>query len=137
MGKVKSGSKLLQALGKTKKEQMKVLYPKVKSKVRGKGPYLRGKVSGSGDFLKRREVLGGRKVTGTREAVRPTKPSTTAAVSVPLGLAAAGVTGYQMGKKKGAKNLRAEQAKKAADAAIKKQKEKKKEQRMRRRRLKK
>jgi len=137
MGKVKSGSKLLQALGKTKKEQMKVLYPKVKSKVRGKGPYLRGKVSGSGDFLKRREVLGGRKVTGTREAVRATKPSTTASVSVPLGLAAAGVTGYHLGKKKATKNVRAQEAKQAAEKGIKKQKEKKKERTKRGRRPKK
>ena len=63
MGKKKEvGSKLLKALGKTKKEQMKVLYPKVKSKVRGKGPYLRGKVMGAGDLITRRAIIGGAKL---------------------------------------------------------------------------
>tara|TARA_Y100001951_G_C11032401_1_gene125715 strand:- start:25 stop:444 length:420 start_codon:yes stop_codon:yes gene_type:complete len=139
MGKVKTGSKLLAALGKTKKEQMKALMPpgvkkaRKSTSVKSKAPYIRGKVMGKGDsdkFLARRAVMGGVK------ASLP-KPSIAASASLPLGLAAVGVTGYQMGKRKGAKNLRAEQAKKAADEAIKKQKEKKKEQRMRRRRLKK
>ena len=52
------------------------------------------------------------------------KPSIAASASVPLGLAAAGVTGYQMGKRKGIKNVRAQEAKKAAEEGIKKQKEK-------------
>ena len=65
------------------------------------------------------------------------KPSIAASVSVPLGLAAAGVTGYNMGKRKGTKNVRAEEARKAADEGIKKQKEKKKERTMRGRKPKK
>jgi len=65
MGKVKSGSKLLKALGKTKKEQMAKLYPKVKGQIRGKGPYLRGTTGkkGVGDFLKRRAAVAGTKAT--------------------------------------------------------------------------
>ena len=70
--KKKAGSKLLAALGRTKKQQMDKLipkgakvksYPKVKGDVRGKGPYVRGKVMGSGDFLKRRAAVAGTKAT--------------------------------------------------------------------------
>ena len=67
--KKKAGSKLLKALGKTKKEQMAKLYPKtkaasypkVKGDVRGKGPYVRGTIGkkGAGDFLKRRAAVAG------------------------------------------------------------------------------
>mgnify|MGYP003661239001 FL=1 len=139
MGKVKTGSKLLAALGRTKKEQMKALMPpgvkkaRTSTSVKSKAPYIRGKVMGKGDadkFLARRAVMGGVK------ASLP-KPSIAASVSVPLGLAAAGVAGYQMGKKKGVKNVRAQEAKKAAEEGIKKQKEKKKERAMRGRRPKK
>ena len=139
MGKVKTGSKLLAALGRTKKEQMKALMPpgvkkaRTSTSVKSKAPYIRGKVMGKGDarkFLARRAIMGGVK------ASLP-KPSIAASASVPLGLAAAGVTGYQMGKKKGVKNVRAQEAKKAAEEGIKKQKEKKKERAMRGRRPKK
>mgnify|MGYP003150836742 CR=1 FL=1 len=139
MGKVKTGSKLLAALGRTKKEQMKALMPpgvkkaRTSTSVKSKAPYIRGKVMGKGDsdkFLARRAVMGGVK------ASLP-KPSIAASVSVPLGLAAAGVTGYHMGKKKGTKNVRAQEAKKAAEEGIKKQKTKKKERAMRGRRPKK
>ena len=63
MGKVKSGSKLLKALGKTKKEQMAKLYPKVKGDIRGKGPYVRGTIGkkGASDFVKRRAAVAGTK----------------------------------------------------------------------------
>ena len=153
--KKETGSHLLAALGRTKKEQMKALMPTGRSlppgrdksgrikgvlmkkpsppKIKSKGPYTRGKVMGKGDsdkFLARRAVMGGVK------ASLP-KPSIAASVSVPLGLAAAGVTGYHMGKKKGTKNVRAQEAKKAAEKGIKKQKEKKKERTMRGRRPKK
>tara|TARA_R100000656_G_scaffold117355_1_gene90690 strand:- start:16 stop:435 length:420 start_codon:yes stop_codon:yes gene_type:complete len=139
MGKVKTGSKLLAALGRTKKEQMKALMPpgvkkaRTSTSVKSKAPYIRGKVMGKGDsdkFLARRAVMGGVK------ASLP-KPSIAASASVPLGLAAAGVAGYQMGKKKGVKNVRAQEAKKAAEEGIKKQKTKKKERAMRGRRPKK
>jgi hypothetical protein len=68
MGKVKAGSKLLRALGKTKKEQMAKLYPKVKGQIRGKGPYVRGTIGkkGAGDFLKRRAAVAGTKATKKR-----------------------------------------------------------------------
>ena len=48
MGKKEKGSKLLKALGKTKKEQMDKLYPKVKGQIRGKGPYVRGTIGKKG-----------------------------------------------------------------------------------------
>ena len=139
MGKAEKGSKLLAALGRTKKEQMKALTPagvkksRTSTSVKSKAPYIRGKVMGKGDsdkFIARRAVMRGAK------ASLP-KPSIAASASVPLGLATAGVTGYQMGKRKGIKNVRAQEAKKAADEAIKKQKEKKKERTMRGRRPKK
>ena len=137
--KKETGSHLLAALGRTKKEQMKALMPpgfkkaRKSTSVKSKAPYIRGKVMGKGDadkFLARRAVMGGVK------ASLP-KPSIVASASVPLGLAAAGVTGYHMGKKKGVKNVRAQEAKKAAEEGIKKQKEKKKERTMRGRRPKK
>ena len=137
--KKETGSHLLAALGRTKKEQMKALTPpglkksKTSTSVKSKAPYTRGKVMGKGDsdkFIARRAVMGGAK------ASLP-KPSIAASVSVPLGLAAAGVTGYNMGKRKGIKNVRAEEARKAADEGIKKQKEKKKERTMRGRKPKK
>ena len=52
MGKVKEGSKLLAALGKTKKEQMKAIMPagvkksRTSTSVKSKAPYTRGKVMG-------------------------------------------------------------------------------------------
>jgi hypothetical protein len=48
MGKKESVSRLLRALGKTKKEQMAKMYPKVKGDIRGKGPYVRGTIGKKG-----------------------------------------------------------------------------------------
>ena len=92
MAKVKSGSKLLQALGKTKKEQMAKLYPKVKSK----GPYVRGtkgKKAGipkSSTFTARRAVLSGQPVA--------TKKRSMSAAEMAAHVVGAGATGYAVGK---------------------------------------
>ena len=63
--KKEAASRLLKALGKTKKEQMDKLYPKVKSKGpyarKTKAPYLRGKVMGAGDLITRRAAVAGTK----------------------------------------------------------------------------
>ena len=64
MGKKESASRLIKALGKTKKEQMAKLYPKVKGDIRGKGPYVRGTIGKKGissaqTFKARRDVLRG------------------------------------------------------------------------------
>ena len=132
MGKAKKGSKLLKALGKTKKEQMAKVYPKVKGNIRGKGPYLRGTTGkkGAGDFLKRRKVLGARDLAGTPH---PTKGI--GGLGELATTAAAGVTGFAVGKgwhKKiaGAVTKRdrpshQDKARKGAKELIKKQKEKK------------
>ena len=138
MGKRKAGeSVLLAALGRTKKEQMKALMPpglkkaRKSTSVKSKAPYIRGKVMGKGDsdkFLSRRATMSG-VPQASRIKDSLSKPSIAASASVPLGLAAAGVAGYQMGKRKGIKNVRAQEAKKAAEEGIKKQKEKKKKRR--------
>ena len=131
--KKKAGSKLLVALGRTKKQQMDKLipkgakvksYPKVKGDVRGKGPYIRGKVMGSGDFLKRRAAVAGTKATKKKV----------------IGIAdvvGAGAAGFAVGKGWHKKLIGAVtgdrkkttshkgKAKQLADKAIKKQKEKK------------
>ena len=121
--KKKGASKLLAALGKTKKEQMKVLYPKATTKaypkIKSKGPYTRGKVMGKGDstFEARRAVLGGAKFPA------PTKKkgmSELVKTGILLG------TGYGVAKlgSKYSANKKA-QAKKGAADLIKKQKEQK------------
>jgi len=123
--KKEAGSMLLKALGKTKKEQMKVLYPKLKSKVRGKGPYLRGKVMGSGDLISRRAAISG--VDATKALRKVDKE----AARTGVGIAAATGAGYALGrygpKKTKAKETKTHKgkAKQLADKAIKKQKEKK------------
>lgn len=127
MGKVKSGSKLLAALGRTKKEQMKALTPpgvkkaRKSTSVKSKAPYIRGKVMGTGDFLKRREAVAGTKFpkpTKDRQALRDT-------VAIGAGVAAGfGVGKYDSSKKSKAKSHK-QKAKEVADKAIKKQKEKK------------
>jgi hypothetical protein len=63
MGKKESASRLIKSLGKTKKEQMAKLYPKVKGQIRGKGPYVRGTIGkkGASDFVKRRAAVAGKK----------------------------------------------------------------------------
>ena len=125
MGKKKAGkeagSKLLRALGRTKKEQMKVLYPKAKTKaypkIKSKGPYTRGKVMGAGDLITRRATIGGTKFPA------PTKKkgmSELVKTGILLG------TGYGVAKlgSKYSANKKA-QAKKGAADLIKKQKEQK------------
>ena len=131
--KKKAGSKLLAALGRTKKQQLDKLtpkgakvksYPKVKGDIRGKGPYLRGKVMGTGDYLGRRAVLAGTKATKKKG----------------IGIAdvvGAGAAGFAVGKGWHKKLIGAVtgdrkkttshkgKAKQLADKAIKKQKEKK------------
>ena len=137
MGKKESASRLVKALGKTKKEQMAKLYPKVKGDIRGKGPYLRGKVMGTGDLISRR-VMGTGDLISRRAAVRGTdikKALRTAdkeAARTGIGIAAATGAGYALGRY-GPKKTKAKEttshkgkAKQLADKAIKKQKEKKK-----------
>ena len=131
--KKKAGSKLLKALGKTKKEQMAKLYPKtkaasypkVKGDVRGKGPYLRGKVMGAGDLITRRAAISG--VDATKALRKVDKE----AARTGIGIAAATGAGYALGRY-GPKKTKAKEttthkgkAKQLADKAIKKQKEKK------------
>ena len=133
MGKVKSGSKLLRALGKTKKEQMDKLYPKVKGSIRGKGPYVRGTIGkkGASDFVKRRAAVAGTKFPAPTKAKKSMSAGEMAAHVV-----GAGATGYGIGKgwhKKlvGAltpkkKDTHLDKARRGAKELIKKQKEKKK-----------
>ena len=121
--KKEAGSMLLKALGKTKKEQMKVLYPKLKSKVRGKGPYLRGKVMGSGDLISRRAAISG--VDATKALRKVDKE----AARTGVGIAAATGAGYALGrygpKKTEAKDTHLDKARRGAKELIKKQKTKK------------
>ena len=128
MGKKKEvASKLLKALGKTKKEQMAKLYPKVKGDIRGKGPYLRGKVMGAGDLISRRAAISGVDAT---QALRKAKKGKGIA-----GVVGAGVAGYAVGKgwhKKLAgavtpkkKDTHLDKARRGAKELIKKQKAKK------------
>ena len=137
MGKVEKGSKLLAALGKTKKEQMAKLYPKAKPKaypkIKSKGPYTRGKVMGKGDsdkFLSRRAIMG-----GANQALRKAEKDAVRDTAI---IAATGLTGYGIGKGWHKKIAGAvtkpkrktpshqDKAKKMAQEAIRKQKEKKK-----------
>ena len=126
MGKKESASRLVKALGKTKKEQMAKLYPKVKGDIRGKGPYLRGKVMGTGDFLKRRAAVAGTKAT---------KSSKLDLSPIASGLGA-GAIGYAVGKgwhkkiagamtPKKKEDTHLDRARKGAKELIKKQKAKK------------
>tara|TARA_R100001086_G_C11604882_1_gene194159 strand:+ start:68 stop:487 length:420 start_codon:yes stop_codon:yes gene_type:complete len=87
----KEGSKLLAALGKTKKEQQKAVYPKIKSK----GPYVRGtqgKKSGipkASTFTARRAVMSGQPATKKRSM---------GAAEMAAHVVGAGATGYAVGK---------------------------------------
>ena len=134
MGKAEKGSKLLAALGKTKKEQMAKIYPKSKPKsypkIKSKGPYTRGKVMGKGDFDARRDDMG-----GVNQALRKAEKSAVKDIATVVG---AGVTGYGIGKgwhKKAAEALtkpkrkettsHKDKARKMAQEAVKKQKTKK------------
>ena len=130
MGKKESGSRLLKALGKTKKEQMAMLYPKVKGDIRGKGPYVRGTIGkkGASDFLKRRAAVAGTKAT---------KSSKLDLSPIASGLGA-GAIGYAVGKgwhkkiagavtkpKRKETTSHQDKARKMADEAVKKQKKQK------------
>jgi len=125
--KKRTGSKLLAALGKTKKEQMKAITPpgvkkaRKSTSVKSKAPYIRGKVMGTGDFLKIREAVAGTKFpkpTKDRQALRDT-----------VAIGAAAVAGFGVGKYDSSKKSKAkthkQKAKELADKAIKKQKAKK------------
>ena len=132
--KKEAASRLLKALGKTKKEQMDKLYPKVKSKGpyarKTKAPYLRGKVMGAGDLITRRAAVAGTKFPS------PTKKKGIGITDV----VAAGAAGLAVGsgqhkkawgsikkhltKKKEDTHL--DKARRGAKELIKKQKEKKK-----------
>ena len=131
MGKKEKGSKLLKALGKTKKEQMDKLYPKVKGQIRGKGPYVRGTIGkkGTSDFVKRRAAVAGTKFP------KPTKAKGIGIADV----VGAGAAGFAVGKgwhkklvgavtdavKKKDRPSHQDKAREAAKKGIKKQKEKK------------
>ena len=131
MGKVKSGSKLLAALGKTKKEQMAKLYPKKSTpkhpRIKSKGPYTRGKVMGTGDLISRRAAVRGADI---KQAIRKADKE---AARTGVGIAAATGAGYALGRY-GPKKTEArektkshrDKAREAAEKGIKKQKEKKK-----------
>ena len=138
MGKVKSGSKLLAALGKTKNEQMDKLYPKSKPKaypkIKSKGPYTRGTIGkkGASDFVKRRAA-----VAGTKSFPKPTKARKGIGAA---DVVAAGAAGWAVGSgqhkklakavsgylKKGKEKSHRDKAREGAKELIKKQKEKKK-----------
>ena len=134
MGKKESASRLIKALGKTKKEQMAKLYPKVKGQIRGKGPYVRGTIGkkGAGDFVKRRAA-----VAETKSFPKPTKARKGIGIADVVGAGAAGwavgsgqhkklakaVSGYFKPKKKEDTHL--DKARKGAKELIKKQKAKK------------
>ena len=132
MGKKESASRLIKSLGKTKKEQMAKVYPKVKGQIRGKGPYVRGTIGkkGASDFVKRRAAVAGTKFPS------PTKKKGIGITDV----VAAGAAGLAVGsgqhkkawgsikkhltKKKEDTHL--DKARRGAKELIKKQKEKKK-----------
>ena len=130
--KKEAASRLLKALGKTKKEQMDKLYPKVKSKGpyarKTKAPYLRGKVMGAGDLITRRAAVAGKKFPA------PTKAKKGIGISDVIG---AGVAGLAIGsgqhkKAWGAikkhfkkKDTHLDKARRGAKELIKKQKAKK------------
>ena len=124
--KKRTGSKLLAALGKTKKEQMKAITPpgvkkaRKSTSVKSKAPYIRGKVMGTGDLISRRAAVAGTK------ALRKVDKTALRDTAV-IGAAAAagfGVGKYDSSKKSKAKSHK-QKAKEVADKAIKKQKEKK------------
>ena len=122
MAKRKTGSMLLGALGKTKKEQMKVLYPGMSSgkkatkltpkisKSKNVSSSAKGTKATSEQMLARRKIL-----AGVRDTKR--KPG------FKTGVVAGGAGALGIGKYK---NKRKEEAKDAANKLLKKQKEKKK-----------
>jgi hypothetical protein len=128
MGKKAAASRLLKSLGKTKKEQMAKMYPKVKGDIRGKGPYVRGTIGkkGADTFLARRAA-----VAGTKTFPKPTRKKGIGIADV-IGAGAAGwaVGSGQHKKLAGAltpkkKETHREKAIRGAQELIKKQKAKK------------
>ena len=130
MGKKESASRLIKSLGKTKKDQMAKVYPKVKGQIRGKGPYVRGTIGkkGASDFTKRRAAVAGTKFPA------PTKAKKGIGVT---DVVAAGAAGWAVGSgqhKKLAKAVKGhfkkedthlDKARRGAKELIKKQKAKK------------
>jgi len=130
--KKKVGSTLIKALGRTRKEQMAKLYPRVK----GKGPYVRGTtgkktgVPTVSKFQKRRAAVAGKKF--------PTPTKVKKGIGV-ADLAAVGATGWAIGSgqhkklakavsgylKKGKEDTHLDKARRGAKELIKKQKTKK------------
>ena len=128
-----AGSKLLRALGRTKKEQLKALTPpglkkaRTSTSVKSNAPYTRGKVMGAGDLITRRATIGGTKFPA------PTKKKGIGIADV-IG---AGAAGWAVGSgqhKKLAKAVRGrfkkedthlDKARKGAKELIKKQKKQK------------
>ena len=122
MAKRKTGSMLLGALGKTKKDQMKTLYPgmssgkkatKLTSKIsksKNVSSSAKGTKATSEQMLDRRRILAGVKDTKRKPGFK-------------TGVVAGGAGAVGIGKYK---NKRKEEAKDAADKLLKKQREKKK-----------
>jgi hypothetical protein len=125
--KKKAGSVLMASLGRTKKEQMKAVYPKGTKKspprIKSKGPYTRGKVMGAGDLISRRSAVRG---TDLKKAIRKADKE---AARTGIGIAAATGAGYALGrygpKKTEAKDTHLDKARRGAKELIKKQKTKK------------
>ena len=114
---------LLKALGKTKKEQMAKVYPKVKGQIRGKGPYVRGTIGkkGADTFIARRAVM-----SGAKAFPKPTRKKGI------VGAAAAGAAGYALGKygpKKTKAKTHIQKAREGVKELIKKQREKREQRR--------
>jgi hypothetical protein len=126
MGKKESVSRLLRALGKTKKEQKAKVYPKVKGDIRGKGPYVRGTIGkkGADTFIARRAVM-----AGTKSFPKPTKgKGIVGDIRTGITSAAAGAAGYAIGKygpKKTKGKTHIQKSREGAKELIKKQREKK------------
>ena len=122
MAKRKTGSMLLGALGKNKKEQMKALYPGMSSgkkatkltpkisKSKNVSSSAKGTKATSEQMLARRKILAGVKDTKRKPGFK-------------TGVVAGGAGAVGIGKYK---NKRKEEAKDAADKLLKKQREKKK-----------
>jgi len=121
MAKRKTGSMLLGALGKTKKEQMKVLYPGMSSgkkatKLTPKISKSKNVSSSMKETLKKVYIdpFNKKNIKGTKANLKP---------GFKIGVVAGGAGAVGIGKYK---NKRKEEAKDAANKLLKKQKEKKK-----------
>ena len=134
--KKEAGSKLLRALGRTKKEQLKALTPpglkkaRTSTSVKSKAPYVRGTIGkkGADKFLARRATIG-----GTKSLPAPTKKKGIGIADV-IG---AGAAGWAVGSGQHKKLAKAvsgrfkkedthlDKARKGAKELIKKQKTKK------------